>query len=89
MSIVEGVGVSEAVDGVSHEVQETRHRTPANRRVRWADDHASGNRGQPLMSSHAGGDTGGSFPRDRNLQAIVTDSKTERAIVQHRYNPYD
>ena len=41
------------------------------------------------MSSHAGGDAGGSFPRDRNLQAIVTDSKTERAIVQHRYNPYD
>ena len=32
-------------DGVSHEVQATRHRTPVSRRVCWADDHASGNRG--------------------------------------------
>ena len=32
-------------DGVSHEVQQTRHRTPANRRVRWADDHAQWQQG--------------------------------------------
>ena len=79
----------EEEDGVSHEVQAAKHRTPMSRRVRWADDLASGGRGQSTMSPHAGGAVDGPPPRDRNLQAIVTDSKTERAIVQYLYNPYN